>query len=409
MIKNLVVMLLAALITLILSEVALRGLGWNPGQFQYNKWIEKVDSLGFIDGFTADENGVFKVDTAVSNRIHGWVNGSKDCPKRIGQFCIDNNLVQEIGAVYRDHYCPDSSATSKSVFFEKISHLNRPIGFDSLLSIYHQNPINEDGFYSISFNTRTKGKGRVLLLGDSFTWGHSTTNKVLSFSNQLLNEGYVVFNTGISGGDLPQYLSVLRTYGHDLKPDVVVVNIFIGNDLPDHERVPMPNIPILYSTNAGNLYSHQGDSLFTNMHSAYTNVLDNMEITGNSSLEKLCSKTVLTTLIWAFLAKYDLIENPLYRYPSKPVVPESRNSLISLIRYCEKLDVPLIVSAIPNLENGDLFMPEHYEAVFQDLKYSVPNVSTEHYNETDGHFNDEGHMTYANYLRNLIELELENR
>ena len=55
-------------------------------------------------------------------------------------------------------------------------------------------------------------KKKVLMLGDSFLYGHSAENFTSSFANNLLAKGYYVYNTGISGADVTQYKAIADKY-----------------------------------------------------------------------------------------------------------------------------------------------------------------------------------------------------
>ncbi len=55
-------------------------------------------------------------------------------------------------------------------------------------------------------------------------------------------------------------------------------------------------------------------------------------------------------------------------------------------------------------------MTEHqpYLTCFDGTPYNTPNMSSELYNQADDHFNEKGHLLYANYYEKLIEEKYPN-
>ncbi len=85
---------------------------------------------------------------------------------------------------------------------------------------------------------------RVLALGDSFTMGYSveqprTWVRVLE---RLLNQGarYEVINAGVPGYSTRQELVYLEEEGMGLRPDVVLLGFFLGNDITDNALPALP-------------------------------------------------------------------------------------------------------------------------------------------------------------------------
>lgn len=72
----------------------------------------------------------------------------------------------------------------------------------------------------------------LVLLGDSFVYGHGVEEDE-TFAHRLRDElGVRVANLGVTGGCPVDYLAILRNFGVRLAPKVVVVFVF-GNDLSD--------------------------------------------------------------------------------------------------------------------------------------------------------------------------------
>jgi len=83
----------------------------------------------------------------------------------------------------------------------------------------------------------------VLALGDSFTWGAYGTELNETFVKILekrldedSNRNYQVINAGVPGYGTDQQLDYLKSYGSQFKPDVVLLNFFVGNDFFDNAQ-----------------------------------------------------------------------------------------------------------------------------------------------------------------------------
>jgi hypothetical protein len=91
-------------------------------------------------------------------------------------------------------------------------------------------PCNDGGYYDTAFHRRREGEHLVVSIGDSFSVGsvphaaHFTT---------LCEErlGAPVHNFGAAGIGPPEYLHLLVEEALPLDPDVVVLGVFVGNDL----------------------------------------------------------------------------------------------------------------------------------------------------------------------------------
>ena len=95
-------------------------------------------------------------------------------------------------------------------------------------------PVNSMGHFDVEFGARTPGIPRAATIGDSFSTSvvphpyHFTT-----VAERVLGRGEVC-NIGIAGMGLNEYLYLLREEALPLQPDVVVIDVFIGNDLIDN-------------------------------------------------------------------------------------------------------------------------------------------------------------------------------
>lgn len=97
-------------------------------------------------------------------------------------------------------------------------------------SIHIGFPCNRGGHYDDEFVERKAGERLVVVIGDSFSFSivphddHYTT-----VCERIL--GLPVDNMGIASTGPPEYLSLLVDEARPLDPDVVVIGLFVGNDL----------------------------------------------------------------------------------------------------------------------------------------------------------------------------------
>ena len=78
------------------------------------------------------------------------------------------------------------------------------------------------------------GATRILVLGDSYTWGYGVSNDEI-YTEVIEDELFKgakceVLNTGVSGWGTDQQYLFLRDEGFRYEPDIVIVSFFFGND-----------------------------------------------------------------------------------------------------------------------------------------------------------------------------------
>ena len=91
-------------------------------------------------------------------------------------------------------------------------------------------PCNALGYYDEAFLPREEGGSLVVSLGDSFSLG--AVPHPLHYTSLLEQRlGVPVYNFGAPGIGPPEYVHMLVEEALPLDPDVVVVGVFVGNDL----------------------------------------------------------------------------------------------------------------------------------------------------------------------------------
>ena len=398
--KNLALSLLSLITILVISEMMLRLVGCRPGQFTYSLQVQPVDSLYTVEGYVTDEAGIMKLDTGFFKKTYTSGNGLQKM-----RVWFKSSMEYSILCLFHDVFGSGLLRPTNEFWntYDSIASAGASDSWSRQYIHYAQTPVNEEGFYSIPFDTLQTDRKSILLLGDSFTWGLAASNWTNSFSNILLSRGYRVYNTGISGADLAQYRGIFDKYVQRLKPDIVILNFYIGNDVCYIERTLSPDTPVLFHTNAGRISSVQNRIQFASKEAAYGNLMNNMLIPQTSKTNRRFSKTVVTTLVWGDLAKRGLVEHKFIVIDPPLAKPMVDYMITPMVELCDSLGIRMIISVIPQLKNGELIDVGSVTGLLENIAYYQPKVTPAMYRNFDVHFNDEGHLFYANYLEKLID------
>lgn len=389
-----------------LAELALRKTGSEPGLVvEVAPFESKTDSLILYPDYVADEKGI----TKISPEIREFVNGE-----------ISKGSYYEEHRDYRitkliSDYVDFNNGKVDNPFAAFIAALKQQRAgqldaVDSAYLAYVSSPINSDGFRSIAFKNYKTDKLKVLLLGDSFTYGSETTNITYSFADHLSARGLVVYNSGIIATDPPQYLAVAQKYIPELKPDVVVVCFAMANDIMYFHRHVQPFQPVIYATNAGLIFSCLHGEYRT-FNETYDYILNDCYIHNqeHNLFNRLSAKTVLTTKLWITLEKMGVIkpDEEKMKYLQRvqamesdlPVTDEYIRGIMDL---CREYQVKFLLAPIPFNEKPEL-RPKDVPGLFVNIPYHVIETTTQEDRAQGGHFNDRGYEKYGEFLLNLID------
>jgi SGNH hydrolase-like domain, acetyltransferase AlgX len=102
--------------------------------------------------------------------------------------------------------------------------------------------LNSRGFMDVEFKTEKEaGIFRILGIGDSFAYGVVPyPHNYLTLLDERLNSAgrrFELINMGIPGANPREYVSILLHEGLELKPDMVLLSFFIGNDFTEGKKV----------------------------------------------------------------------------------------------------------------------------------------------------------------------------
>ncbi len=108
-------------------------------------------------------------------------------------------------------------------------------------TVYAGFPMNSGGHYDTEFVPRSATSNRIVVdIGDSFSYG--VVPHYFHFTTVAERElpGVEIYNMGYSGIGPGDYLYLLEHEALPLDPELVVINLFIGNDVTDGSPPPSP-------------------------------------------------------------------------------------------------------------------------------------------------------------------------
>jgi hypothetical protein len=413
--------LLLAIIILITTEIGLRIFGFEPGYKGNSRFFNKVDNLVEFEEYHWDEHGILHFSESHAALISKLVNeaqGLSKTPEKLTSFLDEKNKFDYCSwLLLNDFGSLKSIENSNHLFPKYIKELETKSDLDDVDSAvleYAQSPVNNKGFKSIDFKKYNSNKVKVLLIGDSFTYGMSAHPVFASFPDILLTKGYVVFNPSFPTNDPENYLQIAKKYINSLNPDIVVVNFYMGNDIMVSDRKTIPYQQHMYPTNAGWIYGEVNGQYFENANDAYNYFISLLYIDKENLYGRFFSQTVLSTFAWMLIERYlpYIFYDDINLRDTSPKPSLSEERLNEIERICNENGATYVLSVIPDIPEMNKSVSDFNPLeIFRSQKpYLIDNIKVEDYvlKKTDGHFNNNGHLKYAEFLDGVIT-EVMNR
>ena len=129
-----------------------------------------------------------------------------------------------------------------------IGHRHKPSSMARLMGV--DVSINADGLRDDSRNGRSADATKILMLGDSITFGwgvpqnETVSQRLESSLSQGMGRAVSVINSGVGNYNTSMEVAWFEQYGLAMKPDLVVLNVFIN----DAEEPPTPAVVHWYDT-----------------------------------------------------------------------------------------------------------------------------------------------------------------
>lgn len=415
------------LVVSVTTEIILRLLGYQPGVFRKIDGFQKVDSLVFYKNFETDEEGIYKFSKWVSDSLVKYYD-----PKwgRIANPEVKSALypIDNLDDIFKCHkYITNPELFNpllKTLFFKAdwesatLREYRRALSVpDDYTDEWHKavknylfRPFNTEGFRSIEFKKHKTKRKRVFIIGDSFVYGMSAFPFYNSFNDFLLAQGYMIYSAGIPGTDPAQYSAIAQKYVPLLKPDLVIVCFFPGNDLMPFMRDPKQNEPHEYVTNAG-FYQSNINGKYFNAREAYSQYLVSISIPASENcVDNVMSQTAISSILWGFLFLKDIPPIEV----STPMAEQISNTKIYIDKIsgvCAAQKIPLAFVVLPNTNAENVNKQKFLEqdtttlcSIFgHDYYYLSSFELSKHFPKNDYHFNNAGHQLFAEYLKGIID------
>jgi hypothetical protein len=291
--------------------------------------------------------------------------------------------------------------------------------------------INKEGYFSeIEFtmeamdSLRKRGKKVVLLVGDSYTQGCCPDSYTKSFAYRInQSDDYEVLNFGVGGTDPLHYELVVKKYLPLLKPDLVLVAVYLGNDRMAYDRTPKPFVPVCYPVKNGPWLSSEAyinlapaNTYFKSFEEACEFFFTYYSLRGKNAkwYEKIIKHSIILSRIYLHFkiqaAEKDMASK-LYRSPEKP--PFTYNHLKEIQRFCGTNSTPVVFAAIESPEDmtNQVNSRKEYGYFFNEIKWHLPEgIQLDDYDglQHGNHFTASGHGKFAKFLKPLIQKALQN-
>lgn len=295
--------------------------------------------------------------------------------------------------------------------------------------------INNEGFRSsINFDQKTidsirniEQKKIVFLIGDSYTEGCCTGDITTSFADLLLNhDEYCILNFGVGGTGLVQYKLIVDKYVKLLKPDLVLIAFYLGNDLVKFDRPIVPNIPLTYtikdyiwlkSIKAPWYMDGTSKNYFETPEEAYHFYISKYTLWGKdrSIFEKTIRHSVLLSKIYLGISEKRQQFKWMSKNYSKEISLQLTTKLLDDIKStCLKHNIQLSLVAIPSPKDAlkEVDLNQKYGRFFKNISHDFPDISLFSKDDYDGlktsnHFNESGHRIFYEFLVEHLEKEFQ--
>lgn len=265
--------------------------------------------------------------------------------------------------------------------------------------------------------------------------GGGTAKPITScFAEILSRKGYRIFNTGIPGTDPKQYAYLAEKYIPQLKPEIVAVTFYMGNDM--HQFRPMlPHKNLFHITNAGWLQAFDRNGRYMTPHEAYqqflrkgnaaSSYLNNDSKTFKSNINNLLLKSAIGTNLLVIQSKIrarfkgSLVHQEGAKQTQRSDLNsrqinknESRQYLLRIKRIAEAEGSKFLLFVIPvnpKIENASNNIKNN-RSVFDGFDYFIPNdLDISDYSKLpDDHFNNSGHKKFAQFMLDIIIAQAKN-
>lgn len=207
--------------------------------------------------------------------------------------------------------------------------------------------LNSKGFKDVEYaENKSNGVYRIVGVGDSFTFGVSPyPYNFLTLLEDSLNSmpslpPVEIINMGISSTGPPHYLSLITDEALKLKPDMILLSFFVGNDIMESSRDSRKRKVYTYSYLASALYYVYKMSTGLSQNNLGTTYGDGYSYCDTCSFFKP-EKYIEAESRRSYVFQKD---NEQYKHN----VNDALSYLKQIKRVCDRSGIKLVVSLIPD-------------------------------------------------------------
>jgi hypothetical protein len=306
--------------------------------------------------------------------------------------------------------------------------------------------INKLGFREPDFNEYAvkSANKRVMILGDSFTFASGVrepfTDIIKSLFKKDIHKSVAVLNFGLPGFSTHNQIGVVKKYGYDIKPEIIVLAFYLGNDFREN-LVPINDTKIINGYLVNNTVAWAGKTITLSDEELkrYSNLATKYHLSAHSMMQiikvdKFGSEMTFIERTMRQLAinfpqlkvftdfvKQRLSLNALtglritvseYYGVTNEEREITKKYLSELVNECRKVNSTLVVTIIPE-HLGDYDNRLKREAITKIIKdlniqhyidlfpYMSSNMD-EYYSKKDDHLSPDGHVVVAESIVDYI-------
>jgi hypothetical protein len=310
-------------------------------------------------------------------------------------------------------YVKDHAGPEDSMFLK-----NETWYYNRLRMVNSQGYHDKDEFSEIPGNSDSL---RILVAGDSFTWGASAdvdSSYVEVFERDLKqNRPTLVWNTGIPATGTSHAIFTTRKFLPVQHSNIVVLGFYTGNDFSDN-LLPFNRLIFTQQASCFNLWDY--DRNFKPFEISKNEAV--LKATGTypeeelSFIQTLMAKSrfisfvseMSTRIFNRFSFRRGKIKEQEYRMTS--------NYLKDLNEYVKANHARLIVMVIPTVLDLKQRSPYYQNAISILKELSIPYLETvelysedDYVNKIDGHWNNRGHIIAGHALSNYLLKEIPGK
>ena len=272
------------------------------------------------------------------------------------------------------------------------------VGYTLASRLYYEffkGNINKLGYRdcNFDFSLSTNNKVKIVILGDSFTWGHGvrSEHRFSNLLNDKLSNTSLIFNLGENGADTKEEYKRLIDY--PVKPDILILQYYL-NDIEVASKE--------------NGQSFKGFSPYNDLSYSFEFMIRN--------------SFILNYIYWLLPhgEESTYTEFISSAYNNKDILDSHLSDLDNILNYCTSNEITPYLIIIPFMNDLDLshklLTPIETHLIEQDIRFinfvdilkDIP-IKIRMVNSNDGHMSAEVHKLVAEELYNMLHLLVESR